>query len=48
MAQAALEHAARLGVTSVPDMNPEYADIAIYSELLERGELTARIYAARP
>jgi predicted amidohydrolase YtcJ len=42
----ALDHAARLGVTSVQDMNPEYADIAIYSELLERGELTARIGAA--
>src|ERR1700730_18073070 len=42
----ALSHAASLGVTSVQHMNPEYADIAVYSELLERGELTARIYAA--
>jgi predicted amidohydrolase YtcJ len=42
----ALAHAASLGVTSVQHMNPEYADIAIYAELLERGELTARIYAA--
>jgi predicted amidohydrolase YtcJ len=42
----ALAHAASLGVTSVQHMNPEYADIAVYSELLERGELTARIYAA--
>ena len=42
----ALAHAASVGVTSVQHMNPEYADIAIYSELLERGELTARIYAA--
>ena len=42
----ALAHAASLGVTSVQDMNPDYADIAVYSELLERGELTARIYAA--
>ena len=42
----ALAHAASLGVTSVQHMNPEYADIAIYSELLQRGELTARIYAA--
>src|ERR1700694_875275 len=41
-----LAHAASLGVTSVQHMNPEYADIAVYSELLERGELTARIYAA--
>ena len=44
--QRALAHAASLGVTSVQDMNPEYADIAIYSELLDRGQLTARIYAA--
>ena len=42
----ALGHAASLGVTSVQDMNPEYADIAVYSELLDRGELTTRIYAA--
>src|SRR4029077_17276242 len=42
----ALAHAASLGVTSVQHMNPEYADIAVYSELLERGELTTRIYAA--
>jgi predicted amidohydrolase YtcJ len=44
--QRALGHAASLGVTSVQDMNPEYSDIAIYSELLDRGELTTRIYAA--
>jgi predicted amidohydrolase YtcJ len=42
----ALAHAAALGVTSVQHMNPEYADIAVYSELLDRGELTARIYVA--
>jgi predicted amidohydrolase YtcJ len=42
----ALAHAASFGVTSVQHMNPEYADIAIYNELLLRGELTARIYAA--
>src|SRR5882724_7436068 len=42
----ALAHAASLGVTSVQHMNPEYADIAVYSELLERGELTTRVYAA--
>jgi predicted amidohydrolase YtcJ len=45
-ARRALEHAASLGVTSVQDMSCEYADIAAYSELAERGELTARIYAA--
>jgi predicted amidohydrolase YtcJ len=42
----ALAHAASLGVTSVQHMNPEYADLAIYNELLQRDELTARIYAA--
>lgn len=42
----ALAHAAAVGVTSVQNMNPDYADIAVYSELLDRGELTARIYAA--
>ncbi|MGH9501805.1 MAG: amidohydrolase [Terriglobales bacterium] len=42
----ALALATSLGVTSVQHMNPEYADIAVYSELLERGELTTRIYAA--
>ncbi|PYX07728.1 MAG: amidohydrolase [Acidobacteria bacterium] len=40
----ALAHAASLGVTSVQDMNPEYDDIAMYSEFLRRGELTTRIY----
>lgn len=44
--QRALSHAASLGVTSVQDMNPDYADIAVYSEVLDRGQLTARIYAA--
>src|SRR5437762_4298105 len=42
----ALAHAASLGVTSVQHMNPDYEDIAAYSELLQRGELTTRIYAA--
>ena len=45
-ARRALEHAASLGVTSVQHMNPDYADIAVYSELLQNGELTTRIYAA--
>ena len=44
--ERALGHAASLGVTSVQHMNPEYADIAIYSELLDEGKLTTRIYAA--
>ena len=42
----ALAHAASLGVTSVQHMQADYEDIAVYSELLRRGELTARIYAA--
>lgn len=42
----ALAHAASLGVTSVQDMNPDYADVAVYAELLDRDELTTRIYAA--
>jgi len=46
----ALAHAASLGVTSIADMNDEYsdsyADIEAYSELLEQGELTARVYVA--
>ena len=42
----ALDYAASIGVTSVQHMNPEYEDIAAYSELAERGELTTRIYAA--
>ena len=41
-----LRHAASLGLTSVQDMNPSYADVAAYAELLERGELTLRVYAA--
>jgi len=44
--QRALEHAASLGVTSVQDMNPSYDDIAVYADLANRGQLTARIYAA--
>jgi predicted amidohydrolase YtcJ len=45
----ALAHAASLGVTSVQEMDDngqEFANIAIYSELLQRDELTARIYTA--
>src|SRR5205085_207130 len=44
--ERALAHAASLGVTSVQHMNPEYEDIAVYSELLREGKLTTRIYAA--
>jgi predicted amidohydrolase YtcJ len=44
--QRAMQHAASVGVTSVQHMNPENADIAVYNELLQRGELKIRIYAA--
>jgi predicted amidohydrolase YtcJ len=44
--RAAMAHAASLGVTSVQHMNPDYADIAVYDELRQRGELITRIYAA--
>jgi hypothetical protein len=47
-AKRALAHAARLGVTSVQAMSAEYDDVRVYGELLERGELTARIYVAPP
>lgn len=42
----AMQHAVSLGVTSVQHMNPNYADIAVYNELLQSGELKMRIYAA--
>jgi predicted amidohydrolase YtcJ len=45
-ARRAMKHAAALGVTSVQTMNPDYEDIAAYSDLLDRGELITRIYAA--
>lgn len=47
-AQRALAYAARLGVTSLQDMGPDPEDVAVYSELAERGELTSRIYAVPP
>ncbi|HVN45683.1 MAG TPA: amidohydrolase [Steroidobacteraceae bacterium] len=45
-ARRALAHAASLGVTSVQHMQADYADVEAYSELLEKGELTTRIYCA--
>ena len=50
-AKRALVHAASLGVTSFQYMDngdaaDTYADFAVFSELLERGELTARGYFA--
>jgi hypothetical protein len=45
-ARRALAHAASLGVTSVQHMSAEFADVEVYSELLEKGQLTTRIYCA--
>jgi predicted amidohydrolase YtcJ len=45
-AKRALAYAARLGVTSVQAMSADYQDIRVYSELVEKGELTSRIYVA--
>lgn len=42
----AMAYAASVGVTSVQHMVASYEDIAVYAELLQRGELTTRIYAA--
>ena len=42
----ALAHAASVGVTSVQHMVASYEDLGVYSELLQRSELTTRIYAA--
>jgi len=45
-AQRAMLHAVAVGVTSVQNMSAGLEDIAAYAELLDRGELTVRIYAA--
>jgi len=49
-ARRALAYAASLGVTSVQEMNDEgtdsFANFEVYEELVERNELTARIYVA--
>jgi predicted amidohydrolase YtcJ len=42
----AMAYAASVGVTSVQHMSASYEDISVYSELLQRGELTLRIYVA--
>jgi predicted amidohydrolase YtcJ len=42
----AMAYAASVGVTSVQHMSASYRDIGVYSELLQRGELTLRIYVA--
>jgi len=47
-AQAASDHAASLGVTSVQDMSPNGTEIGAYQELLRRGTLKTRIYNCSP
>ncbi len=44
--ERALREAAALGVTSIQDMYSDYADLAVYAELLAEGKLTARVYVA--
>ena len=49
--EQALRHAASFGVTSMQDMSDgdlqaDYANIAVYSQLLEEHRLTARLYVA--
>src|SRR5437660_2041896 len=46
-ARAATNHAASLGVTSVQDMAAG-VDVGVYQALLDRGELTTRVYAVWP
>jgi predicted amidohydrolase YtcJ len=46
-AQAATEHAASLGITSVQDMSAG-TDIGVYQELLRRGTLKTRVYGCSP
>ncbi|MFZ6801000.1 amidohydrolase [Undibacterium sp. Di24W] len=44
--RSGMQFAAQMGVTSLQDMNPPYADIAAYAILAESGELTSRMYLA--
>ncbi|TXI90210.1 MAG: amidohydrolase [Burkholderiaceae bacterium] len=44
--RAGLQHAAEHGVTSMQDMNPSLSDIALYAQLAEQEQLTARLYVA--
>src|SRR5215204_1022222 len=46
-AQAASEHAASLGVTSVQDMSAG-TDIGVYQELMRQGKLKTRVYGCSP
>jgi predicted amidohydrolase YtcJ len=47
MAQAATDHVASLGVTSVQDMSAG-ANVGVYQELLRRGTLKTRVYGCSP
>lgn len=47
-AQAATDHAASLGVTSVQDMSANGTEIGVYQELLRRGSLKTRVYNCSP
>ncbi len=46
-AQAATDHAASLGVTSVQDMSAG-ADVGVYQELMRQGKLKTRVYGCSP
>lgn len=46
-AQAASDHAASLGVTSVQDMSAG-TDVGVYQELMRQGKLKTRIYGCSP
>jgi predicted amidohydrolase YtcJ len=46
--ERAVRHAASVGVTSVRDMGPEPADLALYGALAEEGALSVRVAAAPP
>ena len=46
--RAALRYAARNGVTSIQDMSASPTIYGLYEKLAGRGELTLRIYGARP
>ncbi|CAN5232114.1 amidohydrolase [soil metagenome] len=47
-AQAATDHAASVGVTSVQDMSANGTEIGVYQELLQRGTLKTRVYNCSP
>jgi predicted amidohydrolase YtcJ len=47
-AQAATDHAAAVGVTSVQDMSANGTEIGVYQELLRRGTLKTRVYNCSP